>query len=261
MDDHDVLEAIRAFVEHFAAIPDVQYAAVPWPLHSHEGIAYLLMVASINQQASAESIRELVRTICHSMRDDNILRYHTFPVERRDAYLTRLHGSKTVQRLGLSRWPLWERDPVTRTYRVDRILASAAAFIEAEASAPGGLTTYGQRSRTVEQAAARIAQSIEHMGRSRSSARKKVWMFMRWMVRPAPDIGVWKGALNPADLRVPLDVNTGRAFQEAVCQEWCKMVSQASGSSETVASVQRHRTGANSCPRYETPPTSSCCAS
>jgi thioesterase domain-containing protein len=47
----------------------------------------------------------------------------------------------------------------------------------------------------------------------------------------------------------------------AVCQEWCKMVSQASGSSETVASVQRHRTGANSCPRYETPPTSSCCAS
>ena len=51
------------------------------------------------------------------------------------------------------------------------------------------------------------------MGKDPLGARKKAW-FMRWMVRPRPDIGVWHPPLNPADLRIPLDVNTGRAFTD-----------------------------------------------
>nr|WP_277881169.1 DUF2400 family protein [Leptolyngbya sp. FACHB-321] len=50
------------------------------------------------------------------------------------------------------------------------------------------------------------------MGNKPTGARKKAWMFMRWMVRPYPDIGIWNPPLNTADLRVPLDVNTGKAF-------------------------------------------------
>jgi len=40
------------------------------------------------------------------------------------------------------------------------------------------------------------------------SARKRVCMFLRWMVRPKPDLRIWDH-LSPRDLYLPLDKNVG----------------------------------------------------
>lgn len=44
-----------------------------------------------------------------------------------------------------------------------------------------------------------------------TSARKRVWVYLRWMVRPYPDLRVFSH-LSPAKLNVPLDVNTASTF-------------------------------------------------
>ena len=47
---------------------------------------------------------------------------------------------------------------------------------------------------------------------ARGAAGKRMNMFLRWMVRPSVrgvDFGLWK-SLRPSDLRLPLDVHTGR---------------------------------------------------
>ena len=41
MDNHPNLNSVREFVLAFKDIQDVQFDAVPYPLASHEGIAYL----------------------------------------------------------------------------------------------------------------------------------------------------------------------------------------------------------------------------
>lgn len=48
MDNHHNLTPVREFVIVFNDIQDVHFAAVPYPLASHEGTAYLLLVACIN---------------------------------------------------------------------------------------------------------------------------------------------------------------------------------------------------------------------
>src|SRR5262249_55135612 len=56
-----------------------------------------------------------------------------------------------------------------------------------------------------------LGRSVEHFGRQPSGARKKAWMYLRWMVRPAPDLRLFT-TFQPHDLQIPLDVNTCRAL-------------------------------------------------
>ena len=54
-----------------------------------------------------------------------------------------------------------------------------------------------------------MASRILYFSKDSSGPRKKVWMFMRWMVRPAPDLRLFDGFL-PRNLQIPLDRNTCR---------------------------------------------------
>ncbi len=52
-----------------------------------------------------------------------------------------------------------------------------------------------------------LATTIHRQGITpRADTRKKMWMLMRWLVRPAPDLHRWK-KLSPAELMVPVDSN------------------------------------------------------
>ncbi len=49
---------------------------------------------------------------------------------------------------------------------------------------------------------------------ARGSACKRMWMYLRWMVRrEAPDLGLWRG-LDPARLLVPLDTHVARISRQ-----------------------------------------------
>lgn len=49
---------------------------------------------------------------------------------------------------------------------------------------------------------------------SKGGAMKRMWMFLRWMVRKsAVDLGVWK-FMTPADLCIPMDVHVARISRE-----------------------------------------------
>jgi len=54
-----------------------------------------------------------------------------------------------------------------------------------------------------------LGSSIIRMGRDKNSARKKAWMYMRWMVREYPDLRIFDH-FSPRDLFVPLDKNVAR---------------------------------------------------
>ncbi|MHA2621124.1 MAG: DUF2400 family protein [bacterium JZ-2024 1] len=77
--------------------------------------------------------------------------------------------------------------------------------------AKGNLNDWVKRCRTPREVADALSQSgIEFAGKNpSSSARKKIWMFTRWMVRPYPDLRYWTH-LNPADLVVLVDRNVAR---------------------------------------------------
>ncbi|MCM1009891.1 MAG: TIGR02757 family protein [Fusobacterium sp.] len=49
---------------------------------------------------------------------------------------------------------------------------------------------------------------------AKGGAMKRMWMYLRWMVRKsAVDLGVWK-FMTPADLRIPMDVHVARISRE-----------------------------------------------
>jgi hypothetical protein len=200
------MAAIREFVQRFDHVQDVQFSTVPYPLDSHEGVAYLLIVASINQDTAAERVRDLVRGI-HDRLGSRLFRWHTFPGEqqRRIVESYRSDAKRGTSTYPDTTWKLW---PILPT-----ILSSATTFIE-KAANHGGLIVRGRAQGDAVTAVERIATNVYYMGARPGGARKKAWMFMRWMVRLAPDIGVWNPPLKPADLRVPLDTNTGKAFLE-----------------------------------------------
>jgi hypothetical protein len=76
--NHDIINRVCAFVTTFDYKRDVQFSAVPFLLDSHEGIGYLLMVASVNQRAPAEGIRDLIRKMYDQMLTSgiDIFTYH-----------------------------------------------------------------------------------------------------------------------------------------------------------------------------------------
>ena len=185
---------ISEFIDKFKDLRDVQFSTVPYPLDSHEGIAYLLMVASINQGIAAERIRDLVRAL-YDLLGGSLLNIHQVPVSD---YLHILQEYKQG-------WKIWQNLP--------DILCSVSRFAEI-AQKNGGLVERGRAQADVHQAVEKISTKIFFMGKDPNGAKKKAWMFMRWMVRPFPDIGVWNPPLRKDELKIPLDVNTGKAFLE-----------------------------------------------
>jgi uncharacterized protein (TIGR02757 family) len=70
----------------------------------------------------------------------------------------------------------------------------------------------------------------------RSSAAKRLCLFLRWMVRAeSPDLGVWRG-LSPAELVIPLDTHVA---QQARARGWLKGTAQNWAAAERVTAALR----------------------
>ena len=78
------------------------------------------------------------------------------------------------------------------------VLASVNKFVRDEAE--GDLIRYSQRFSKPKYMVEDLARHIERMG---GRFKEKSWMYMRWMVRPKPDLGIFNHFL-PEDLFIPL---------------------------------------------------------
>src|SRR5262249_39987071 len=88
-----------------------------------------------------------------------------------------------------------------------RCIMSAAMY----AHKADDLIRHAAKFRTPKEMVTDIAAKVYRMGITAGSAQKKSWMYMRWMVRPEPDLGLFLN-VRPADLYIPLDSNVARAL-------------------------------------------------
>src|SRR5215467_514096 len=146
------------------------------------------MVASVNQGARAEAVGKFVQLLWNRL-DRQLFRLHRYKPEQVEPFVAR-----TRQAAG-----------VKRTHELDdaRVLRSAARYL---AEAPD-LVAHAAQLLTPSAMVEELGRSVEHFGKYPSGARKKAWMYLRWMVRPAPDLHLFT-KFRPRDLQIPLDVNT-----------------------------------------------------
>jgi Protein of unknown function (DUF2400) len=90
---------------------------------------------------------------------------------------------------------------------VPRILAEANSFVDRQAN--GGLDSWSRGFTSPRPLVAQLATQIYYQGRAATETRKKMWMLLRWLVRPAPDLRLWSH-FSPADLMVPVDRHVAR---------------------------------------------------
>lgn len=93
------------------------------------------------------------------------------------------------------------------------VLQSAASYLTSIADLCLHATRFSTPAAMVEHMATRIL----YFSRDPVGPRKKAWMYMRWMVRPAPDRRLFSNC-EPRDLEMPLDSNTCLAFK--IIREW-----------------------------------------
>lgn len=187
------LERLREFVALYQDIPDLQFKDPPqnMDLKTHQGVTYLLMAASINQTTTAESVRSLMHYLFKIFKD------RVFETEEEE-FRELLNKIKDRTK---SKWKMYDHGP--------RVLASVLRFSRQHPD----LVQWGRKQASPEAAVEYLAQNIYYFGKNPEGARKKAWMFLRWMVRPHPDLGIWQSpTMQPAGLKIPLDVNIGRAF-------------------------------------------------
>jgi uncharacterized protein (TIGR02757 family) len=91
--------------------------------------------------------------------------------------------------------------------RIPEILASVNKFVTEKAG--DDIIGYSREFRNPLKFVNILGSSIIRMGRDKNSARKKAWMYMRWMVREYPDLRIFDH-FSPRDLFVPLDKNVAR---------------------------------------------------
>jgi len=198
------LDRIKAYVSALSDVVDLQFREdeslpkLPVDVRSVDKAEssrlahYLLLVASIDQGrlvGAAENARSIV---CHLFKH----------------FGDEVFGIEDVSRIRSA-------FPILPNPRIASILVSVNRFVERVAE--GDLYSWGLRIASQGMrplhVAEHLASSIEWMGKDWSTtARKKVWMYMRWMVRPYPDIGLWQG-LGKSELYLPLDSNAGGFFE------------------------------------------------
>ncbi|PYE52038.1 DUF2400 family protein [Deinococcus yavapaiensis] len=195
----DVARRVHTWVERHRNTVDLQFAdRLPLPPETHEGAGYLLMVAAINQQVRAEVVRDVMRDV-HATLGEDVFNLHALPADALTLVWQWWQADAQARR-----WPLLEGN------RADRVLRDVARFLEVTRR-QGGLNAWAARHGHVQSCANDIARHVPAFGGA-ASARKKLWMYLRWMVRPTPDLGVWRH-VHPRDLRIPLDVNTMVVFR------------------------------------------------
>ena len=160
---------------------------------------YLLLAAAIDATTASTGIRpllaELDRRVCTAGHQRGL-----FDITLDHEQLV-LDTIAARQRRGeLRGWQIRAHVP--------RILAEANEFVDGFAG--GDFDAWARGLDSPHAIVEELATRIHYQGRNRSEAsRKKMWMLMRWLVRPAPDLRIWDH-LDPADLMVPVDAHVAR---------------------------------------------------
>lgn len=201
MDDPRLIEAMRQFVQAFSDCPDISLReeldhpelTIPVDLHGSRGTHYLLMAAAIDVGTNSNHIRPFL------IRLHNAVPGGLFALTSSEAEpVLRVIDGCQRDRL-LSGWQAKKEVP--------RILSDVNRFVETRAS--GDLDQWAKTFKKPHDVVKALAQGIYYQGDKDSEARKKMWMFMRWVVRPAPDLHLWTH-LSPRDLMVPVDRHVAR---------------------------------------------------
>ena len=192
MADTQVHQQLVDFVLRHADTPDLQYGFLPSGLSESATASYLLLVASVNQGAKAETVGKFILQLWQE-RGPGLYGIATADA----ADVRRLIGTAKAV-VGLSR---------SKPFDEVAVLRSAAQYL----TSVGDLLLHARKSPSPAALVDEMAAQIVYFGRDQTGARKKAWMYMRWMVRPSPDLRLFAG-LDPRDLEMPLDQNTCRAF-------------------------------------------------
>jgi len=201
----DLLSRLVKYVDEKSNVIDLQFdpqlhPPLPYDPYSTDPSVrkrlahYLLLVASVdegNVVGAAENARKLM-VGCYSF-----LKEQLFSADQ----------NMFREALENVRWKFEARE----SSLIPNILGSVNSFVSNQAQ--GDILSYSRRFASPFELAEQISMNILRMGRTAGSARKKTWMYMRWMVRGFPDLRLFHH-LQPRDLFVPLDKNVARV---AVC--------------------------------------------
>jgi len=200
----EIIPMLREFVNRNSTIIDLQFdprlppklLIDPWSKDYRSRMRtahYFLLVASVDERGvigRAENARYLI------------------------AELHRKFGKKFFQ---ITDSKIFEREISDRTRynefgflkgQIPDILASVNRFVIQEAE--GDLIEFSQRFRQPRDIVKIIGRYVKRMG---GPINKKAWIYMRWMIRPKPDLRIFSH-FSPKDLYIPLTSDIARV---AVC--------------------------------------------
>lgn len=199
-------EAIREFVEQIerSREADMSFRADPAlaPLPNcalGAGLShYLLLAAAIDVGVNSNDIRPFLCALDSALGDRRRER-GLFDLGLREGAL----AMGVIQREQASgRLRSWQAKQ-----HVPRILAEANDFVRDVAA--GDLDGWSKRSKAPAEVVSRLTTQIYYQGAGNTETRKKMWMLMRWLVRPSPDLRLWDH-FDPAELMVPVDRHVAR---------------------------------------------------
>jgi len=205
--DRKLIELLKKFVEIYSHTPDLQFdpcidPVIPIYPYSQDyeerrrTAHYLLLVASIDESrivGKSENARKLLVRFYQCFGED------LFRITDECVFKNVLDNVTADLSLGRLRG------------RIPEILAGVNRFVMERAR--GDLINYSRMFQKPYDFVEEIGTNIPRMGKSNKSARKKAWMYMRWMVRDYPDLRIFDH-FSPEDLFVPLDRNVAKV---AVC--------------------------------------------
>ena len=203
MPDAALNNEIAAYVERIEAIrgPDLSFRPddrVPLPPEAERNLTrYLLLAVCIDVGVDSWDVRILLAELSERLRDAG-RRDGLFGINLDDRDLVLAEIERQQRRRRLRGWQAKREVP--------QILAEANTF--ADGPAGGDLDTWAETFATPAEIVEQIAHGIYYQGRGSTEARKKAWVWLRWMVRPYPDLRRWTH-LDPAALIVPVDRHVG----------------------------------------------------
>lgn len=200
------IEVLKRFVEEIEAsrLADMSFredsALSPLPACASGGglSHYLLLAAAIDVGANSNDIRPFLAQLDASLLGGGRQR-GLLDLSADDAM--RVHHVIEEEE-GRGRLRGWQAKQ-----HVPRILAEANQFVRNEAG--GDFDAWARKFRKPAQVVERLAKGIYYQGAGSTEARKKMWMLMRWLVRPTPDLRIWVH-FDPSDLMVPVDRHVAR---------------------------------------------------
>lgn len=158
---------------------------------------YFLLVAAITETkliGRAENSRALIIPI-HSLLGDDC-----FKQSQSDVFDEIIQKSDIFDQLPISK------------DQIPKVLTSVNRFVQGVAE--GDLIKYARRFEKPEEIVTEIGDNIARMG---GRYIEKAWMYMRWMTRSYPDLGIFNNFL-PRDLYVPM---TSYVRNIAICLGLC----------------------------------------